>query len=130
MAAALQQHGGTFRHDKTGAFQPNGRDLRENRETLLQENSILRKNETPQLPDVSHADAGLGACAQGFSANQIASGAIQAEEFEQSNILAPYDGGTLRHLLHPAVHAANKGTPGCSGTLIESIRSLPPLSLS
>ncbi|MDE4907026.1 hypothetical protein L0665_00080 [Methanogenium marinum] len=114
MAAALQQHGGTFRHDKIGAFQPNGRDLRENRETLLQENRIWRQCGTTQLPDVSNAGAGPGVCAQGFSANQIASGAIQAEKFEQSNILARYDGGSFRHLLHSAVHAANKGITGGS----------------
>jgi hypothetical protein len=109
MAVALQQDGGTFRHNKNGAFQPNGRDLRENRETLLQEKRILRKNETPQHGDVSHTSAGSGECALADSASQIASGAILAGEVEQSAIISRYDGGTFRHLLHSAVHAANVG---------------------
>ncbi|GAB7015906.1 hypothetical protein [Methanogenium cariaci] len=66
----------------------------------------MRKNETPQHQDISHADGGSGACAQGFSTSQIASGAILAEEDEQSNVVAWYDSGSLLHLLHSAAFAA------------------------
>jgi hypothetical protein len=65
---------------------------------------MLRQNETPQHLCISHADAGSGACAQGFSANEIASGAILAEEDEQSNVVAWYDGGSFRPLRHPLLH--------------------------
>ncbi|KAF1073361.1 hypothetical protein MKMG_02179 [Methanogenium sp. MK-MG] len=128
MAAILQQHGGTCRHDKTGVFQPNGTDLRENRETLLQEKRILRKNETPQHLDVSHTDAGSGGCALADSSSKIASDAILAGEVEQSNILARYDGGTSHSLLHPAVHAANVGASRvCDTEHVSGIIPLPGL---
>ena len=73
---------------------------------------MWRQFGTTQHWDISRADAGSGGCAPADSANQIASGAIQAGEVEQSNTLVPYDGGSFRHLLHSAVHAANKGTTG------------------
>ena len=73
---------------------------------LLQEKSILRQFGTTQPPDISRSDVGPGGCALTDAANQIASGAISDEKGEQSNVVALYDGGSFRHLLHPAAFAA------------------------
>ena len=83
MAAALQQHSGTCRQDKTMGFQPNDTDLIENRETFLQENRKLQQNETPQPPDVSHAGAGQGAYAPADAAHKTTSGKITGEKAKQ-----------------------------------------------
>ncbi|KAF1078009.1 hypothetical protein MKMG_01050 [Methanogenium sp. MK-MG] len=56
---------------------------------------MWRKNETPQHLCISRAGAGPGACSLADSTTHIDSGAIQAEEVKQSNILARFDGGHL-----------------------------------